>query len=84
MRVGIDRVILQVVDMFDVADIVLYGVVMHLIHIGLRDRPERVVIGHGDALIIAIGLLLGIALCIGTERADGDGGGDDQTERHNK
>lgn len=84
MRVRVDCVILQVIDMLNIFDVVLYGVVVHLVHICLRNRPECVVLGYGDALIITIGFLCRIAFCIGTERADCDGGGDDQTECHHK
>ena len=84
MGVRIDRVVFQAVNPHNLTDILLNRLVVRFIHIGFRDGPKRVAVRYDDTLKVLAGFSGRVVLRIGTEGADGNGGGDDQTERHHK
>lgn len=84
MRVRIDRIARQAVDLHHFTDIRINRVIMRLVHIVFRDGPEGITVRYDNTLIIFGSLLRGVVLRVGTEGADSDGGSDDQAESQRK
>lgn len=57
MRVRIDRIIRQAVDLHNLTDILVDRTVMRFVHMLFCDRPQGIAVRHDNALVIFVGFL---------------------------